>query len=218
MLRGLLGGVLVMLHSSAARRRRRRPAPPEAGGQRRTTLSGVHGSGRLGRQQGAADRRGLAEAGRRRRGAALRAAAEMALGRFAEAAETLEALARGGSPEKSILRASLYGQAAHAWLSADRPDQAEFAATQALALAPGDAELLVLRARARAGQHRLGKRSAISTGRSPPTRAPPRLMSSGRARCASKRRWSPPRPTSTKRSCSILGTPRRCSNAASSAC
>jgi tetratricopeptide (TPR) repeat protein len=102
-----------------------------------------------------------AEAWRRQDGgdAALhcRAAADMALGRFAEAAETLEALAHSSSPEKSILRASLYGQAAHAWLSADRPDQAEFAATQGLALAPGDAELLVLRARARAGQHRLGE-------------------------------------------------------------
>ena len=77
------------------------------------------------------------QAGWRRRGAALRAAAEMALGRFAEAAETLEALAHSGSPEKSILRASLYGQAAHAWLSADRPDQAEFAATQGLSAGAG---------------------------------------------------------------------------------
>jgi tetratricopeptide (TPR) repeat protein len=85
------------------------------------------------------------------------AAAEMALGRFTEAAERLDALAHNGSSDKPILRASLYGQAAHAWLSADRPDQAEFAATQALALAPGDARLLVLRARARAGQHRLGE-------------------------------------------------------------
>jgi tetratricopeptide (TPR) repeat protein len=85
------------------------------------------------------------------------AAAEMAIGRFTEAAETLDALADKGPRDKPMLRASLYGQAAHAWLSADRPDQAEFAATSGLALASGDARLLVLRARARAGQHRLGE-------------------------------------------------------------
>lgn len=85
------------------------------------------------------------------------AAAEMALGRFSEAGEALEVLAADSSRDRPALRASLYGQAAHAWLAADKPDRAEFAATQALALAPGNAGLLVLRARARAGQHRLGE-------------------------------------------------------------
>lgn len=85
------------------------------------------------------------------------AAAEMALGRFAQAGETLDALARGGARESPMLRASLFAQAAHAWLAADMPDRAEVAATHALALAPGDAGVLVLRARSRAGQQRFGE-------------------------------------------------------------
>lgn len=85
------------------------------------------------------------------------AAAEMALGRFAQAGETLEALARGGSRDSPLLRASLFAQAAHAWLAADLPDRAEVAATHALALAPGDAGVLVLRARSRAGQRRFAE-------------------------------------------------------------
>jgi tetratricopeptide (TPR) repeat protein len=85
------------------------------------------------------------------------AAADVALGRFAEAGETLEALARDGSLDNPILRASLYGQAADAFLAADMPDRAEAAATAALKLAPRDATLLVLEARALAGQHRLGE-------------------------------------------------------------
>jgi tetratricopeptide (TPR) repeat protein len=85
------------------------------------------------------------------------AAADLALGRFAEAGETLDALARDGSQDSPILRASLYGQAAHAWLAADMPDRAEAAATKALELAPRDATLLVLKARALAGQRRFGE-------------------------------------------------------------
>lgn len=85
------------------------------------------------------------------------AAADLALGRFAEAGEALAALARDGSRDSPILRASLYGQAAHAWLAADMPDRAEAAATKALELAPRDATLLVLKARALAGQHRFGE-------------------------------------------------------------
>lgn len=84
-------------------------------------------------------------------------AAEMALGRFAQAGETLEALARGGSRDSPLLRASLFAQAAHAWLAADLPDRAEVASTHALALAPGDAGVLVLRARSRAGQRRFAE-------------------------------------------------------------
>ena len=85
------------------------------------------------------------------------AAADVALGRFAEAGETLDALARDGSLDNPILRASLYGQAAHAFLAADMPDRAEAAAAEALKLVPRDATLLVLKARALAGQHRLGE-------------------------------------------------------------
>ncbi len=85
------------------------------------------------------------------------AAAEMALGRFAQAGETLDELAADASRENPVLRASLFAQAAHAWLAADMPERAEIASTHALALAPGDAGVLVLRARARAGQRRFGE-------------------------------------------------------------
>jgi len=87
------------------------------------------------------------------------AAAQMALGEYARAADGLQRLAREGGREiagSPVLRASLLGQAAHAWLAADDPDRAETAASEASALVPTDAGLLVLRARARAGQHRLG--------------------------------------------------------------
>lgn len=85
------------------------------------------------------------------------AAAEMALGRFARAGDTLDALARDSSRDTPMLRASIFAQAAHAWLAADMPDRAEVAATHALALAPGDSGVLILRARARAGQRRFGE-------------------------------------------------------------
>jgi tetratricopeptide (TPR) repeat protein len=83
------------------------------------------------------------------------AAAEIQLGQFAEAAEALERLAHASPKDNPALRASLHGQAAHAWLAADAPDKAEAASTEALTMAPGDASLLVLRARARAAQRRL---------------------------------------------------------------
>jgi tetratricopeptide (TPR) repeat protein len=87
------------------------------------------------------------------------AAADMALGHFTEAAEALQTLARGGGSEiagNPALRASLWGQAAHAWLAGDRPEQAEAAATEGSRLMPRDAGLLVLRARARAAETRFG--------------------------------------------------------------
>ena len=87
------------------------------------------------------------------------AAADMALGHYAEAAEALQALARQGGPEiagNPVLRASLWGQAAHSWLAADRPEQAEAAAGEGSRLMPRDAGLLVLRARALAAQNRIG--------------------------------------------------------------
>lgn len=83
------------------------------------------------------------------------AAARMALGRFAEAAQELEALARDESKKTAAspaLAASLWGQAAHAWLSADEPARAEAAATGGLALLPRNPALLTLRARAKGGQ------------------------------------------------------------------
>lgn len=85
------------------------------------------------------------------------AAAEMVLGRFGEAAETLAGLAKDGGPEiagNPVLRASLWGQAAHAFLSADQPKQAEAAAAAGSALVPRDPGLLVLHARALAAQER----------------------------------------------------------------
>jgi tetratricopeptide (TPR) repeat protein len=94
------------------------------------------------------------------------AAAEFALGRYVAAAEELEALAGGGarrqnkknstdSPGDRALRASLWAQAAHAWLSADRPERAETAAGEAARLAPRDPLPLLLRARALAAQQRM---------------------------------------------------------------
>jgi tetratricopeptide (TPR) repeat protein len=86
-------------------------------------------------------------------------AADMALGQYLEAAEGLQALARRGGPEIAAnppLQASLWGQAAHAFLAADRPEQAEAAAAAGSALVPRDPGLLVLRARARAAQGRFG--------------------------------------------------------------
>ncbi|MBK8174975.1 MAG: hypothetical protein IPK66_06845 [Rhodospirillales bacterium] len=82
-------------------------------------------------------------------------AAEMALGRFSDAADGLERLAREGNGS-ALLRASLWGQAAHAHLAADQFEQAEAAAGQGLDLEPGNATLLVLQARALAGERRLG--------------------------------------------------------------
>jgi tetratricopeptide (TPR) repeat protein len=81
------------------------------------------------------------------------AAAEMELGRYAQAAGTLDTLA-GETTAVPVLRASLFGQAAHAWLAADEPKLAEASATNALTLVPGDTGLLLLRARALAGQRR----------------------------------------------------------------
>ncbi len=93
------------------------------------------------------------------------AAAAFALGRFIDAATDLEALARGPRAPNAdatvddprtiqLLRASLWAQAAHAWLSADRPEEAERAAAEAQKLQPRDPSPLVLHARALAAQHR----------------------------------------------------------------
>lgn len=110
-------------------------------------------------RQALADAKGWAKAGGGDPAEHCAAAAEMALGQYVEAAETLQRLARHGGAEIAGdpgLHASLWGQAAHAWLAADRPVQAEAAATEGSRLLPRNAELLVLRARARADQNRLG--------------------------------------------------------------
>lgn len=98
------------------------------------------------------------------------AAAAFALGKFVDAAQDLEALARdagpagppSGSPgievtdpqSRQLLRASLWAQAAQAWLAADRPEEAERAATEAAKLQLRDPAPLILRARAFAAQQR----------------------------------------------------------------
>jgi len=99
------------------------------------------------------------------------AAAAFALGRFVDAAEGLEALAasarrkdglgnrREARPGDGVLRASLWAQAAHAWLSADQPERAERAAGEAMSLAPRDPGPLLLRARALAAQQRFAEAS-----------------------------------------------------------
>jgi tetratricopeptide (TPR) repeat protein len=85
------------------------------------------------------------------------AASQLALGRYADAAAELDTLAwTGGAGRGPSLRASLFGQAALAWLAADQADRAAKAATQGLVLAPDDPQLLVLRARAHGQEHRFG--------------------------------------------------------------
>lgn len=109
--------------------------------------------------QALADARAWAKAGGGHPARHCAAAADMALGQYGEAAEALQGLARedgAGMSPNPVLRASLWGQAAHAWLAADRPAQAEAAATEGLRLLPRNADLLVLRARARVEQNRLG--------------------------------------------------------------
>jgi len=73
--------------------------------------------------------------------------AEIALGRPADGAAALEALA-GTSAAPDLARASVYDQAAQAWMMAEQPEHATTAATKALALSPDDADLLIDRATA----------------------------------------------------------------------
>jgi tetratricopeptide (TPR) repeat protein len=78
-----------------------------------------------------------------------RALARIALGDPGSAAAELEALgnAAGGA---AVARAVLLFQATEAWLMAGRPARALATATSALALAPGDANILIERATAAA--------------------------------------------------------------------
>ncbi len=77
------------------------------------------------------------------------ASALIALGLFKDAAGRLEDLGQR-IKEKADFKARILGQAAQAWLLAENPIRAEAVATAALALRPGDLELYIDRAQARA--------------------------------------------------------------------
>lgn len=81
------------------------------------------------------------------------ALAQIALGNARSGAALLEQLA-GQSQAPDLARASVYGQAVQAWMMADDPAHADAAATLALALSPGDVDLLVDRATAALGLDR----------------------------------------------------------------
>ena len=70
----------------------------------------------------------------------------IALGNPDQGAAALDRLAQGQAPE--AIRASLAGQAAQAWMMADRPADAFASATLALSLVGDDPDLLVARANA----------------------------------------------------------------------
>jgi tetratricopeptide (TPR) repeat protein len=73
------------------------------------------------------------------------ALAQIALGNPDAGAAMLEKLAAGSSAAV-LARAAIFGQAEEAWMMASEPDRAYGAATQALALKPDDADLLIARA------------------------------------------------------------------------
>lgn len=82
------------------------------------------------------------------------AAAMMQLGQVQAAAQALQALADDPNERDRSLRASLFAQAAHAWLSADEPEKAQAAAQRGLDIVNDQPDLLVLHARALAEQRR----------------------------------------------------------------
>ena len=75
------------------------------------------------------------------------------LGQYGEAARRLEGLAERIAAGPAF-KAALLDQAAQGWLLADDPGRAEGVLTAALKLAPGDADLLIDRAVARAAMSR----------------------------------------------------------------
>ena len=90
------------------------------------------------------------------------AAADLALGRAKQAAETFELLsAAPGSPQR---RAALLAQAGDAWIQAGFPDRAIAVLTEALEVKPGDAEMLVERARAEVDLGRFNEAAIDLTG------------------------------------------------------
>jgi tetratricopeptide (TPR) repeat protein len=79
------------------------------------------------------------------------------LGRYAEAAGKLEALADTMSKGPVELRAQVLDQAGQAWLLAGEPARAATVLSTALALTPDDPDLLIDRAEALAGEKDYGK-------------------------------------------------------------
>ena len=67
----------------------------------------------------------------------------LALGYYEQAAENMEALARGTGKLSAALRGDLYGQAGNAWTIAGKPERAYRVQSAALKLSPGDADLLI---------------------------------------------------------------------------
>jgi tetratricopeptide (TPR) repeat protein len=96
----------------------------------------------------------LAEAWRQRGGAHpadhCAAVALISLGRYKEGATRLHALAQAMAKAPASLRADVFDQEGQAWLLAGEPVRAYTAAGEAVALAPGDPELLIDRAEAAA--------------------------------------------------------------------
>ena len=74
------------------------------------------------------------------------AVALLGLGEYAQAAQSLEALARAAGVATPGLRADLLGQAGNAWIIAGRPAEAHGAQSAALAIRPDDVDLLIDRA------------------------------------------------------------------------
>ncbi|HTQ13336.1 MAG TPA: hypothetical protein VMH86_05610 [Rhizomicrobium sp.] len=73
----------------------------------------------------------------------------VALRRYAEAAQTLDRLGRDPATGAAAQRAELFDQAGNAWILASQPAHADDSFTEALALTPGDRDVLADRARAR---------------------------------------------------------------------
>ena len=67
----------------------------------------------------------------------------LSLGYYEQAAENMEALARGDDKLSAALRGDLYGQAGNAWNIAGKPERALRAQSAALKLKPDDADLLI---------------------------------------------------------------------------
>lgn len=67
----------------------------------------------------------------------------LSLGYYEQAAENMEALARGDHKLSAALRGDLYGQAGNAWNIAGKPQRALRAQSAALKLKPDDADLLI---------------------------------------------------------------------------
>ena len=76
------------------------------------------------------------------------AVALIGLKQYAEGGRRLEKLAEGMTRAPSTLRGEVLGQAGEAWLLAGDAPRAHAALTQALAMAPGDLDLLTMRAEA----------------------------------------------------------------------